>query len=685
VALEVQDPLVGTVVAGRYRILARIAAGGMGVVYRAEHTFLKHEVVIKRLHRELTSHEQAVARFTREAQAAVRIDHPNVCRVFDCGTGDDGAVYIAMELLQGQLLSERIAGDEILPLSEIVDIGGQLCDALERAHALGIVHRDLKPDNVMLVARTDGVGVQPKIMDFGVAKLAHDRDGKALTQAGMVFGTPKYMAPEQAAGEPLDTRADLYALGVMLFEMATGRAPFEAATMSGLLMKQMTEPAPMLEDAAPHLAYPLPFRELVARCLVKDPNHRIQTAAEVGAALRACAGLRPSLIGPRAPRPKPYNPEAPTVQAATGPGTPPRTDELLTTGFEPLRGMDSTMLAEPRRVRWPVAAAAAAGLLLAVGGGLLLLWTGDDDDRSAPADAARETAVAARPPQAPPDGGAAAPDGPDAAVDGAPPDAGPDAPVGDAGTGDVPADAPPLDLAEAARAAAEERRVFEAREPVVLQALSEASRGNVRGGVELLLSLADRLDPDAHYHFELAVLLARVDRLADAVQHALRALVLDPRYAGSAELHDVALRGLLQPASLESGLLFVDLTLEPHTAEQLVEFVLANTRAVSTPQRVRELLERRGLLDGVPEYLRLPLLVIATEDCTARRALLDRIAAAPDARMVPFLARFRAETGCGRRRRSDCWPCERTALRAALAAVQAAPAGQADADTGAGR
>ena len=674
---EPQDPLVGTTIAGRYRILSRIAAGGMGVVYRAEQIFLKHQVVIKRLHPALTGQGTAVERFTREAQAAARIDHPNVCRVLDCGTSEDGAVYIAMELLEGQLLTDRIAELEILPLSEIIDIGGQLCDALGRAHTLGIVHRDLKPDNVMLVARPAGTGDLAKIMDFGVAKLQHDADGKALTQAGMVFGTPKYMAAEQAAGEPLDARADLYSLGVMLFEMATGRPPFDAPTMSGLLTKHLTEPAPMLEDAAPHLAYPLQFRELVARCLVKDPVHRIQTAAEVGAALRACAGLRPSLVGPLVPRRARASPSAVTVPAAGGPGSPPRTDEVLTTGFEPLQTADVTRplphRRPPRLILWALAGGLVAAVVLT-----LLLWSGGEDgSRDSGAVAQAPTADAPRPAER--DAEADPPPEPEV-LDAATTVEALDVPqavdAGAAPTADAPAetaaDGPAPDPAAAARAAAEDRRSWEAGEPVVLSALEQAVQGNPGSAVALLLPLRERLEENPHYHFELARLFGTLDRPLDAVPHALRASALDPRYAGAPELTDVALRGLLRPASLDAALLFIDRRLEPDFAERLVVFALERARAVTVVQRVRELLERRGMLDGIPEHLRLPLLVIATESCPDRRALLDRVAAAPDGRMLPFLARFQPETGCGPGRRRDCWACERPALRAALTALREA-------------
>ena len=679
-APQEQDPLVGTIVDGRYRILSRVAAGGMGIIYRAEQVFLKREVALKRLHRELTGHGQAMARFKREAQAAVKINHPNVCQVLDCGVGGDGALFIAMELLEGQSLAQRVADYAPLPLDEIVEIGAQVCEGLGQAHALGIVHRDLKPENVMLVPRPDGSGVTAKIMDFGVAKVSHDVDGKALTQAGMIFGTPKYMAPEQASGETLDARADLYSLGVMLFEMATGRPPFDAPTMSGLLTKHLTEPPPTLEAAAPHLAYPLPFREIVARCLIKDPGRRIPSAQALGDALRACAGQRASLVGP--PLPRPSHDDAPTVLAGGDAKTPLYIPEPPTTGF----GQLSVPSAAPpvgRHRSGPIVVAAVAlglvGLAVAV---MLVAQSGPEDDRRPPAPDAGTAAVARSDAPVPEPHEAGIPgsaDRPDVAVGRAEAVASPDAAAAEmAERPDVleepgAPDGPPPTRQALAAAVAEERRAFESREARVLQALARAAQGKVRAAIEQLRALSGELDGDAHYHFELAVLLLRDAQPAEAIQHALRALGIDPRYASDADLHGVAERCLLTPASAEAAALFVDQVVDPALAERLVKFVLENTRSVATPLRVRDLLVRRGLLDGVPAWLRLPLLVIATEDCAARRAVLEEITAGPDPRMAPYLVRFHGETGCGRRRRGDCWPCERSALRAAIAAVDAAP------------
>ncbi|MBI5488554.1 MAG: serine/threonine protein kinase [Deltaproteobacteria bacterium] len=663
------DPLVGTTIDGRYRVLGRVASGGMGVVYRAEQVFLKREVALKRLHRFLTGQGNAMARFQREAQAAVKISHPNVCQVLDCGVDAEGALFIAMELLDGQSLGQRIADYAPLPLDELVDIGAQICDGLERAHAMGIVHRDLKPDNVMLVPREDGAGVVAKIMDFGVAKIRDDAEAKALTQAGMVFGTPKYMAPEQASGEPVDARADLYSLGVILFEMATGRPPFDAPTMGAMLTQHLTVPAPTLESAAPELEYPPAFRDVVARCLAKDPGLRIAPADALARELRACAELHIRRVGP--PRPRLPRDDVRTAFISGTSPLPPADDDSgdvetrhVATGT-PRAAEAPTCPGTPSPpsrgpvARWLAVGAAGVGLVA-----LAVALTIRGRDTSGPT-GEEPRPDAAAPPAAASDAPAPAKVAARVALEAVAP-----APPEAAGASGAP-DAATPSREDLVRAAADERRAFTAR-PEVLAALALDAAGKTREAIAALESLASSLDGEAHYHFVLAGLLDRDGRLLDALQHALRALALDPRYVGDTELHSLAERGMLEPSTVATAMLFLEQAVDAALAERLVAFVLEHTRSVSTPSRVRELLAARGLLDGVPDRLRLPLLVITTEDCEARRALLAEIAARPDAGMKPHLERFRAETGCGPKRQRDCWPCERRALREALAAVDGA-------------
>ncbi|GMV14980.1 MAG: serine/threonine protein kinase [Polyangiaceae bacterium] len=277
--------LVGELLAGRYRIDKELGQGGMGAVYLAEHVHMRKVVAVKVLHREMTYLPEVVARFEREAVAAARIEHPHVAAATDFGRLEDGAFYLVLEYVEGKSLRQLL--DEGGPLRPdiAVHVAGQIADALSAAHAAGIVHRDLKPDNVMLIQR-DSDAYFVKVLDFGIAKVELGDAQSQLTQMGSVFGTPEYMAPEQAAGTPVDARADLYTLGVILYEMLTGRTPFADDDMVVVLTRQMTADPPLLPpEIDPNVA------SLVMQLLAKDPDQRPQTAAEVLARVEACVAV----------------------------------------------------------------------------------------------------------------------------------------------------------------------------------------------------------------------------------------------------------------------------------------------------------------------------------------------------------------------------------------------------------
>ncbi len=209
----VTDPFIGTVVGERYRIVSRIGVGGMGAVYRAEHTMMRRDLAIKVLLPELSGKEEFARRFEREAESASRLAHPNIITVTDFGRTAEGSLFLAMEFLAGTSLSAAIAGGP-MTLERALAIERQILRGLDHAHAAGVVHRDLKPENIMLVER-DGQRDVVKILDFGIAKVTEPQSGgQALTQAGVIFGTPEYLSPEQALGEAVDARADIYAAGV---------------------------------------------------------------------------------------------------------------------------------------------------------------------------------------------------------------------------------------------------------------------------------------------------------------------------------------------------------------------------------------------------------------------------------------------------------------------------------------
>jgi serine/threonine-protein kinase len=280
---------VGTVIADRYRIQEVIGEGGMGTVYAAEHLALRKKVAIKVLHLDLLKLPNIVARFEREARATARIEHPNVTNALDFGTLPNGAMYLVLEFVEGRRLRELIAQGP-LPIIRALNIGKQVASVLAAAQTLGIVHRDLKPENVILVER-DNEPDFVKVLDFGIARMTSsdddDESQQPLTKLGAVFGTPEYMAPEQALGQRVDSRADLYSLGVILFEMISGVRPYVQSGQSGILSQQITSPRPSFAERAPQLTVPKDVERVVYRLLTKGAQERYQRAADVVTVIEA--------------------------------------------------------------------------------------------------------------------------------------------------------------------------------------------------------------------------------------------------------------------------------------------------------------------------------------------------------------------------------------------------------------
>jgi serine/threonine protein kinase len=296
------DPLLGQTLAGRYQIVKKLGEGGMGSVYLATHNVLEKQVALKVLHGELARKPDLIERFMQEAKAASRIRHQNVIDISDFGATAEGHVFFAMELLSGHDLHDeigraRIAG-ELLPWERSKHIFLQICSALAAAHKHGVVHRDLKPENVYLIdmlGDTDFV----KLLDFGIAKLTEvENTDRKLTKTGMLFGTPEYMSPEQARGEKVDHRVDIYAMGCILFQLVTGRVPFEADNFMGVLTMHLTEPPPIIPDEVfDSIGAPRELAGVIAQAIAKDRNQRYQTAEELGNAVRLVCGEAPLAAG----------------------------------------------------------------------------------------------------------------------------------------------------------------------------------------------------------------------------------------------------------------------------------------------------------------------------------------------------------------------------------------------------
>jgi len=281
--------LVGKLVANRYLVADVLGAGGLCTVYRAEDLRKQTEVALKVLPADKAAVKEFTARFQREVTTSKRIDHPNVAAVSDSGELPGGGLFLVMELLKGTLLSNVLADGAKLPLARALVIARQMLVGLGRAHELGVVHRDVKPHNVMLI---DVGGLETvKLFDFGIA--SNERAAIKLTVPGTAFGTPEYIAPEQAMGQDVDARADLYGVAVVLFEMLCGRLPFVCKDDVAFLRAHIKEPAPKPSSVAPDAKIPPAVDQLVLRALDKDPQKRFKDAAEMIAAIDAAGGHRP--------------------------------------------------------------------------------------------------------------------------------------------------------------------------------------------------------------------------------------------------------------------------------------------------------------------------------------------------------------------------------------------------------
>ena len=275
------DSLIDRVLADRYHILKRIGEGGMGRVYLGEHVKMNRQCAIKVMSPALVNDAESAARFAREASNAARIIHPNVAAVFDYGESE-GLIYLVMEFVDGEPLSRLLAREAPFALDRALDLARQIADGLGAAHELGIVHRDLKPDNI-LVTRTRTAKEVAKVVDFGIAKAIQEATSEQLTRTGLVIGTPEFMSPEQLLGDPIDARADLYALGCIMFLMLTASPPFEAATREQMIKRRLSEDAPGVQSLEPGI--PDSVDRIVKRLLARAPSDRYTSAAEVRDAL----------------------------------------------------------------------------------------------------------------------------------------------------------------------------------------------------------------------------------------------------------------------------------------------------------------------------------------------------------------------------------------------------------------
>jgi serine/threonine protein kinase len=283
--------LVGSILADRYHVIRRIGEGGMGQVYLAEHVKMKRKSAVKVLHQGMVHDPDAISRFNREASNASQIQHPNVAAIYDFGETPEGLIYLAMEFVDGEPLTKIIERHGALTAARAADIGEQVASALEAAHDMGIIHRDLKPDNIMITRGRAGEDVA-KVVDFGIAK-AMQGDDQKVTKTGLAIGTPEYMSPEQLGGDQLDSRTDIYSLGLVTFNMLTGQLPFPSVVSREALIMRLTEKPRTLAEIRNDVHWPPELQTVMDKALANHPADRYQHVSQFGRELVTAVATMP--------------------------------------------------------------------------------------------------------------------------------------------------------------------------------------------------------------------------------------------------------------------------------------------------------------------------------------------------------------------------------------------------------
>jgi eukaryotic-like serine/threonine-protein kinase len=606
------ESLVGHVLSGRYFIERLLGEGGMGAVYQAEHTHMHKRLAVKVLHPEMSRLPEVVARFEREAMAAAHIDHPNVAAATDFGKLDDGSFFLALEYVEGQGLREALTAGR-LELGRALHVVRQIASALWRAHALGIVHRDLKPENVMLVRRDDDPDFV-KVLDFGIAKVPvgslvgeHKASGQALTQLGMVYGTPEYMAPEQALGQPVDARADLYALGAMAFEMITGVRPFDHESKVTLLGMHVTAPIPSMRDKAPTANVPIEIEAIVTRLLAKEASARFPDAKELIEALDA-ASERLAAQGRIA--------EAPPRSIASGPRSTsipdreaPHSALPASAVAQPSKGLSSLVGASvghagmparsPRGRRLLLVALAALGATLLVALGVVVAPT-LHQGTSTPAPPASSVVVA--PPPKPPD--------------------------------------PQAD-------------------EIVSTAQAKIDKGDFATAIDELAAVEDKDPTRADVHMLLERAYRGVRNPAGEMREAEHWLAVDANAASDLKLQEDIRNAALMPDAQDAAFTLLESKMGMRGIDLLFDIAYGASGRLypQAAARARKALDLPDVRKRSSPALSILLRFRDAKTCDQKHALLDEVRDVADARMISQLQPYESTRGCGFLGRTDCYPC----------------------------
>jgi eukaryotic-like serine/threonine-protein kinase len=614
------DSRIGTVLAERYFVHSLIGEGGMGKVYAAEHVLMHKRVAIKVLHKELTALPDVVRRFEREAMAAANIDHPNVASATDFGHLPEGSVFLVLEYVKGISLRSEIA-DGAFAVVRALHIARQIASALASAHARGIVHRDLKPENVMLVEKA-GDPDFVKVLDFGIAKVPIQevsergsiRPGQIITKVGMIFGTPEYMAPEQALGQEADGRADQYALGIILFEMLTGSRPYRSNNQVGMLGQQLKEPPPTIAEFAPNVVVPASVDELIGRMLAAERDKRLDNTLELVAAIEGLLlKLQPGLLirGSRpdlAPVSSPLV-EAPISSRAHGRGESRRWFALWA---------DRSYQRLPRIIRQSLnGMPAQLGLALVAGVGLVALGVVAGlvvvAMRTDPAVGRRHSAPSSRPV------------------------------AGDAGA--------PAKLERA---------------PAVELSLARAR------GAAALGALIEKYPKDPSIIVELSKSQFASGDYSASVGNIARALVMDPRTATDAEVATLIWKAVQKRECGEPAFKLLEGPMGARGADILYDLATTNGVRRDIKARADEYFSSGRYRDASSPALVALIQLKQAGNCEERQRSIEQAIGVGDDRFLAPLEALRSRVGCGKKLQDDCNPCLRSSdlLEHAIAVIR---------------
>jgi serine/threonine protein kinase len=284
-----KDPLIGALINNKYAVETVLGKGASGIVYKATRLLVGSAVAVKVVHSYLGSDAKNMEKFSREVSALEKLRHPNIVSLWESGVTDDGQPYLVMDYIRGTPLSALIAKEGVLPPGRVMEITKQVCAGLQEAHSQGFVHRDIKPENIVLDSTSDQDFV--KLCDFGIAYTVYENSLNKVSRPTTVAGSPAYMSPEQCRGLPLDPKTDIYSLGLVVFEMLTGKRPFEAKSSKEFMVKTVNEKVPLMSTIAPDLGIPEPVDLVVARALQKNPKDRHNSAVDFAKELAiACQG-----------------------------------------------------------------------------------------------------------------------------------------------------------------------------------------------------------------------------------------------------------------------------------------------------------------------------------------------------------------------------------------------------------